>query len=163
MEAFEDVLALLGADKHVPLKRDYDEEYIARVVNRVRGLLAQAVHERNITLTELAQKLGVNRSLVTRFFNSEGDMKVSTLALIAKALGKEWDIRLSDCRESKEGSNFHRHRGEQVRKETNFGRPIVSGWENAYPIVGNDKIPLQHNSAGQGTFQNSLARETESA
>ncbi|WP_204737457.1 helix-turn-helix domain-containing protein [Gluconacetobacter azotocaptans] len=99
----DDLAFLLGGDA-AQLERDYEEEAIQRLVNRARGLLAEAVSQDGVKPAELADRLNVNRSLVTRFFRSGQDMKVSTLALMARALGREWVLELTDRRDEQPGN-----------------------------------------------------------
>ena len=77
-------------DGRVTIERDYEEEDIQRLVNIARSLLFEAVSEDNIRPSDLASRMGVHRSLVTRFFRSHGDVKTSTFVLFARALNRNW-------------------------------------------------------------------------
>lgn len=99
MKVIAELANLLGGMEAVHAERDYEEEYVQCVINRVRGLLMEAIKIEGIKPSELADRLGVDRSQVTRFFRSGRDMKVSTLAIIARALNRKWIIELADVRE----------------------------------------------------------------
>ena len=86
LAALTALLAGAGGD----IERDYEEEAVQRLINHARSLLAEAVTLDGIKPSELSARLGVHRSLVTRFFRSHSDIKVSTLAVMARALGREW-------------------------------------------------------------------------
>lgn len=90
---------LLGGTEEIAPERDYEEEYVQLIINRCRGLLMEAVKNDDIKPSDLANRLNVDRSLVTRFFHSGRDMKVSTLAIMARALDRRWIIELADIRE----------------------------------------------------------------
>lgn len=89
----EELTKLLGVVKNEP-KRDYDEEAAYKLINEARGLLMEAINDDRIKRSELARRLNVNPSLVTRFFKSGNDMKVSSLAFMARAIGREWKLQL---------------------------------------------------------------------
>lgn len=90
---FQAIVELLGEKASVP-DRDYEEEEVMGIVRRARGLLVRAAMDDGVSDAEIGRRLGVSRSLVTRFFRSERDMKVSTLVLIGRALGRRWSIDL---------------------------------------------------------------------
>lgn len=104
MSVIADFSNLLGGVEKVAPERDYEEEYVQFVINRCRGLLMEAVRNDDIKPSDLASRLDVDRSLVTRFFRSGRDMKVSTLAIMARALGREWVIHLDDLRDKDVGN-----------------------------------------------------------
>lgn len=104
--ALADLINLLGGDSHVEIERDLEEEYVAETINRARGLLARALAEEKMSPAALARKMNVDRSLVTRFFKSQGDMKMSTLALFARALNRKWIIDLEVSQQKKFGNYF---------------------------------------------------------
>ncbi|MDR6182057.1 transcriptional regulator with XRE-family HTH domain [Asaia bogorensis NBRC 16594] len=62
--------------------------------SEVRALLSEEMQKRGISLSQLGEMIGTHRSMPTRFFNSSGDMKLSTAVLIAYALDLEWDFHL---------------------------------------------------------------------
>ena len=101
---WEALTAMLGGQPPT-LQRDYDEEAVQMMINHLRGLLGEAVTKERIRPAELSRRMRVHRSLVTRFFRSKGDMKVSTLALIARAIGYKWAIDLVKC-EARDRPNY---------------------------------------------------------
>jgi DNA-binding transcriptional ArsR family regulator len=76
------------------LKPDLSDIAIAVLTARARGEILAAAREAGVGVRELARRLGVSPAAVSRHLRSEGDMRLSTAALFACALGLEWRIRL---------------------------------------------------------------------
>lgn len=93
-------------DERVEIERDYEEEDIQGLINVARSLLSEAVSEDNIRPSDLASIMNVHRSLVTRFFHSHGDIKISTLAIFARALNRKWFLTL-EKRPSLKDKNYY--------------------------------------------------------
>lgn len=89
----QELTALLGGPAG-EVTRDRKEEIAGALIDRMRALLIRAVNDQKVSAADLAKRLDVDRSLVTRFFRSGKDMKVSTLALMADALDRSWVIEL---------------------------------------------------------------------
>ena len=92
-EALAELRAIFGTVSGMPYI-DPDGRAAARLAQDARGLLIEATHQDKITLTELARRLGVSKAAISRQMNSDGDIKVGTLAIIARALGREVEITL---------------------------------------------------------------------
>lgn len=59
-------------------------------------LLKQAREEAGLTQEELATKVGTQKTAISRIENHAQDIKLSTIQKVAKALGKNLEITLSD-------------------------------------------------------------------
>ena len=59
-------------------------------IHTLQSLLKQV----DATQSDLAQACGVSKAAISRQMNSDGDIKVGTLAIIARALGREVEITL---------------------------------------------------------------------
>jgi DNA-binding transcriptional ArsR family regulator len=66
----------------------------ATLVGRVRGEILAAVNEDGVGVRELARRLDVSPAAVSRHLRSEGDLRLSTAALFAAALGRKWNCHL---------------------------------------------------------------------
>jgi hypothetical protein len=73
---------------------DDEEMKLALFLRHIRALLAEAAHEEKVGVNELASRLSVSPSVVSRLLRSDGDMRVSTAFMWACALGREWNIDL---------------------------------------------------------------------
>ena len=90
----DDIAALLGGPVE-PVVPDPDELAILLAVQRIRGLLLEAAQRDGVGVNQLASRLKVSPSAVSRVLRSEGDMRVSTAVLFALALGRQWAFTLS--------------------------------------------------------------------
>src|SRR6516162_10444928 len=88
-----DLDALLGG-KVGELNPDLADTAIAVLTARTRGEIVTAASEAGVGVRELARRLGVSAAAVSRHLRSEGDMRLSTAALFADALGHEWRLGL---------------------------------------------------------------------
>ncbi len=66
----------------------------AMLMQHARFLVADAAANDSVSIRKLAQRLGVSASAVSRALNSDGDIRLGTLAAFAHALGREWEMRL---------------------------------------------------------------------
>lgn len=66
----------------------------ATLMQRARGALAEALANDKVSVRELARRLNVSPAAVSRMMNSEGDVRLGTLAVCAHALGREWTMEL---------------------------------------------------------------------
>ena len=66
----------------------------ATLAAEIRGRLVAAMQADHVNVTELAKRLGVSKSAVSRHLNSDGDIRITTAALLAHALGREWKVDL---------------------------------------------------------------------
>lgn len=62
---------------------------------KIGVVLRQAREEAGLTQEELARKLGTRKTAVSRIENHAEDIKLSTLAKYARALGRELHIRVA--------------------------------------------------------------------
>ena len=90
----DEVAAILGGPVE-PLVPDPDELAVLLAVQRIRGLLLEAAQRDGVGVNQLASRLKVSPSAVSRVLRSEGDMRVSTAVLFALALGRQWVFTLS--------------------------------------------------------------------
>lgn len=87
---------------------DPREIEVALTLDKIRDLLKEAAEEESVGINDLARRLDVAPSSVSRFFSSEGDMRVSTIVLYALALGRSFHPSLSHAHVH--GSNsLHMH------------------------------------------------------
>ena len=89
----EGLLRVFG-DANVTPAIDRQAMAAADVSAHVRGLITAAIHQDKVSLTELAQRLGVTKAVVAGQLNADGNMRLSTMALFAQALGRRFDIVL---------------------------------------------------------------------
>jgi AcrR family transcriptional regulator len=90
-------IAELGALLGGPVRKvqvDPSDLAVAVLTGRARGEILAAAKEAGIGVRELARRLGVSAAAVSRHLRSEGDMRLSTAALFADALGYEWRLAL---------------------------------------------------------------------
>lgn len=87
------------------IETDPDEMAVAAALMRMRGLLREAAENDDVRVGQLADRLNVSPSVVSRMLRSEGDMKVSTAVLWARALGKVWHLTLHDLHKGGYGRN----------------------------------------------------------
>ena len=92
-EEMAELRALLGG----PVRRlevDHRDLAVAVLTGRARGEILAAAKEAGVGVRELARRLGISAAAVSRHLRSEGDMRLSTAALFADALGHEWRLGL---------------------------------------------------------------------
>lgn len=89
-----------------PIPPDDREMELALVLRRLRSLLIEAAEKRGVGVTELASRLEISPSVVSRMLRSEGDMRVSTAVEWAHALDFAWDFILRDRHAAAPGANF---------------------------------------------------------
>lgn len=71
--------------------RDFDEGYRDF---KVGVILRQAREEAGLTQEELADRVGTQKTAISRMENHAEDIKLSTIQKVAKALGKNLEISL---------------------------------------------------------------------
>jgi DNA-binding transcriptional ArsR family regulator len=95
--ATHEEIAELGALLDGPvgkLELDRRELAAALLSARARGEILAAANKAGVGVRELARRLGVSAAAVSRHLRSDGDMRLSTAALFADALGYEWRFAL---------------------------------------------------------------------
>ena len=90
----DEILEIFGGEVQ-PIESDAQELEVGLALHSIRNQLATTAAHANIGTVQLAKRAGVAPSAVSRFLSSEGDMKVSTAILYARALGHRWDFALS--------------------------------------------------------------------
>ena len=61
----------------------------------IRDHLLSVAERDGVGVNQLARRLDISPSSVSRFFSSDGDIRVSTAVLYARALGCYWDFKIS--------------------------------------------------------------------
>ena len=92
-EALHSLRSLFGEAAGKP-QIDPDSLAAAELARHIRGLLAEATHEEKLSITDLAKRIGVSKSAVSRHLNSDGDIRASTMAIIGRALGRKFVVDL---------------------------------------------------------------------
>jgi hypothetical protein len=77
-----------------PIETDPDELEVSLALQMVRGQLVDAAEEDKVGVTNLARRLHISPSAVSRTLGGESDMRVSTMVLYARALRRRWDFQL---------------------------------------------------------------------
>lgn len=77
-----------------PVPPDEQEVEIALVLRTIRAMLVEAAQEDEVGNNQLAYRLKIFPSVVSRLLRSEGDMRVSSAVICAHALGRSWSLRL---------------------------------------------------------------------
>ena len=90
-------LALAGGKVTKAPQIDPSDLEIAVALGRVRGQILAAAKRDGIGVRELARRMNISASAVSRQLSSEGDMRLSTAILLAHALGQRWHFSLSPC------------------------------------------------------------------
>lgn len=96
-QALEQLLTNLGGPAQ-PVERHPLAAAVMDFVHDLRGLLMQAAHEEKIGPAELARRLDISTSAVSRQLRNDGDIRASTAAALAFAMGRKFvvDIRPDD-------------------------------------------------------------------
>jgi hypothetical protein len=76
------------------IRRDPRGEAYARLLRHLRAELAAAMAEIGISRAELARRLGVSPSVITRVMDPAADVLISTLFDLAWAMDREWQARV---------------------------------------------------------------------
>lgn len=100
----EEAVAMFGAPVE-PVPPDEREMELALALRRIRSLLVEASVRHRVGVSDLAARLDVSPSVVSRLLRSEGDMRVSTAIEWAYALGCVWEFNLRDMHAASVGSN----------------------------------------------------------
>jgi transcriptional regulator with XRE-family HTH domain len=87
-------LAEIFGEKSEPIEVDQDELAVTLTLRDIRGQIIDAAREDAVGINQLARRLNVAPSSVSRALSDGGDMRVSTAVLYGRALGRSWDFRL---------------------------------------------------------------------
>ncbi|OJX68066.1 MAG: hypothetical protein BGO92_05240 [Magnetospirillum sp. 64-120] len=71
-----------------------DDMEVASATRRIRAQLQAAAAKAGLGVRDLAKRLKVSPSAVSRHLRSEGDIRVSTAVLLAGAMGMKWEMTL---------------------------------------------------------------------
>jgi plasmid maintenance system antidote protein VapI len=74
---------------------DADEIEVSLALQAIRDQLLAVAEKARVGVTQLANRLHISPSAVSRLLGGESDMRVSTAVLYARALGCRWDFRLA--------------------------------------------------------------------
>jgi DNA-binding transcriptional ArsR family regulator len=89
-----ELLAIMGAP-FTPQQPIADTDFeIASATRRIRGQIRAAADKAHVGVRELAKRLGVSPAAVSRHLRSDGDIRVSTAVLFARALNMRWENAL---------------------------------------------------------------------
>jgi transcriptional regulator with XRE-family HTH domain len=91
------LLALVGGEVTQAPQIDPTDLEVAVAVGRVRGQILAAANREGIGVREIARRMKISAAAVSRQLRSEGDMRVSTAILLARALKQRWYFSLSPC------------------------------------------------------------------
>lgn len=80
------------------LDEDARAEAYASLIRELRAHISAVCKSENISLRELARRLNVSPSVISRTLSSEGDVLISTLFDLAWALDREWNFKLKLAR-----------------------------------------------------------------
>ena len=89
IESYSKILDETYGAEGTPEREAFRQKAVAYYTGR---LLEEARKEANLTQEELAQKIGANKSYISRIENGKTDPKVSTFYKIVEALGLEIDL-----------------------------------------------------------------------
>ena len=74
--------------------KERDDDYLyAKLITDIAFQLEDAIAQEGITQTELAQRLGVSKSYVTRILNGQPNMTIRTLVKFANALNRKVSLQ----------------------------------------------------------------------
>lgn len=91
----DDELAALTGGAFVPNHTVVaDDMEVASATRRIRAQLQAAAAKAGLGVRDLAKRLKVSPSAVSRHLRSEGDIRVSTAVLLAGAMGMKWEMTL---------------------------------------------------------------------
>ena len=76
------------------IRRDPRGEAYAHLLRSLRGELAETMIRTGVSRADMARRLGVRPSVITRVMDPGADVLASTIFDLAWALGREWDVQL---------------------------------------------------------------------
>ena len=86
-------------DRYIKKRKKTDPDFARRFDEGYRDfkigvILRQAREEAGLTQEELADRVGTQKTAISRIENHAEDIKLSTIQKVAKALGKDLEISL---------------------------------------------------------------------
>ncbi|MDA8248151.1 MAG: helix-turn-helix transcriptional regulator [Rhodospirillales bacterium] len=91
----------------VGLARDPKGEAYAGLLLRLRGLIADEMARLGLSRADMARRLGVHPSVVTRVMNPDADVLASTMFDLAWTMDREWETRLVPRRDLVQEAGNH--------------------------------------------------------
>ncbi len=89
-----EIIEMFGGEAG-PVEVNADEVEVSLALQALRAQLLEAAEKMHVGINQLSRRLHISPSAVSRFLGGEGDMKVSTAVLYARALGQRWGIFLT--------------------------------------------------------------------
>ncbi len=77
-----------------PIQPDQDELEVQIALRTIRDHLMATAERDKVGVNQLARRLSISPSAVSRFLGGDGDVRLSTAVLYARALGCRWDLHL---------------------------------------------------------------------
>lgn len=105
----------------------------ARFISRLHSAIQKALIESGKTQQQVAQELGVDRSVVNRRLKSNANLTARSMSDFAYVLGKDIEIRLVDPVPPK-GSNWAVTAGTRKSTEVQASGATVVGASAALPV-----------------------------
>jgi len=102
-------------------KPDARRKLFLKLTNQIGGQLREIYARKHaageINQTKLAEKLGINRSVVNRRLLSRANMTEESIADMIWALDSDFDLHIFECKQSNQNSG--------IRAEIPSARPVV--------------------------------------
>jgi transcriptional regulator with XRE-family HTH domain len=103
----EEAAEIFGGDVGT-IETNADELTVGIGLATMRDCIVDAAQKDGVGVNQLARRLGISPSSVSRFLSGEGDALISTMISYGRALGREWSFMLRrdlSCRV--QGNNPH--------------------------------------------------------
>lgn len=101
-----EIKELFGAPAR-EIQPDEDQLAVQLTLRTMRDELMEAAELDGVGVNQLARRLNISPSSVSRFLGGEGDFHVSTAALYARALGRRWECSLVSDDACRRDGNHH--------------------------------------------------------
>lgn len=89
-----ELTAMFGG-KAEAIETNPDEIEVSLALQSIRKQLLEAADNDHVGVSQLARRLHISPSAVSRALSGESDMRISTAVLYARALGRRWDVSLT--------------------------------------------------------------------
>lgn len=101
-----EVIEIFGGEVGT-VETNADETEVSLALNTIRDHLIAAAKEDGVGVNQLAHRLDISPSSVSRFLGGDGDVRVSTVVLYGRALGRKWDFSLHKDSACEAQGNHH--------------------------------------------------------
>lgn len=121
------------------LLRDPREEGFADLLYRLRGLLAEEMKRQGLSKAEVARRIGVSPSVVTRLLNPSADILASSLSDLAWAIDREWNVALVPLNQKTSNSNNYTIKAvfDGISDSTDLTKTVMSsGYSANFELQG---------------------------